>query len=403
MATAADPLRRTLDTSTVDPQAASDRPYLESVLRRLGYTDDEIHAYLAGKGLPSQAPAPGAPAAPVAEIAPPSEERDIEIEYTGPGLRSFTLVLGVDESELPALAAGMEAGTEVFESGPSMEEVDRLVAEGNFDDFGNDWGDGKPTEDAAGAGALEEVGNPFESGGNDAPVDTGTPSSESEIPGGIEFNTASTPVGGDEVPAVPELGADFQVGEGMVEFEESSLNEATVEVVNPDDEAAALREEGWQVDDGSGEFTGEAPTEETDTQAWESPDGFHHNDWTLYSKDEVRGDTPQRIFFFSRDAPEGGLPADVPEGYEVAENPETGRPFLRRVAESGSWEPEDIDQANPGVDPNAGGQASSQKKRVRIQRVRASSREEAMKKMAEEGRNVIASMPIDIENRLGDE
>jgi len=380
-----DPLRRTLDTLHLDPNAAADRPYLESMLRRLGYTEAQINAYL-GRGPAAASAAPTAST--VAEDT--GAERQIEVEYTGAGLKEFTLVVGVDQADLPAIQAA-EAGTEVFEAGPSMEEVDRLVAEGNaFDDFGGTAVEGGATseseDDAKNTAPLEE-----------APAEGEAAAEQPEIP--IEK-------GGEGAIPLPEGvkpgegGKDFQTGEPLVEFQESRLNEAESTAL-PDVAAQAeeLKAEGWEVADlQTGEF--EVATWEVEEQVPEPGAGpFQHKDWTLYARDELRGETPQRIYFFAKGTPEGAEPASLPEGYEVAENPDTGRPFLRRASEGDQWSPGPIDAAHPSADP---GQAPT-KKRVRILRVRAASREEAIAKLQAEGRNVIASMPIDIEKRFGDE
>jgi len=382
-----DPLRRTLDTLHLDPNAAADRPYLESMLRRLGYSEAEIQAYL-GRGKAEPAPA--------TSTAPDQgDERLIEVEYTGPGLKEFKLVVGVDESELPAIQAG-EAGTEVFEAGPSMEEVDRLVAEGGLDDF-DDWGDSTPKEDAVG-----ELGEkPAE--GAEGTKPEGAPA-EGEAP---VINVEKGSEAGTEIKLpekVGELPPDFQTGENLVEFQALEFNEPeTVVVADPKAEAEALKAEGWEVANEGGEFEiatweldeGEAQGESA--EGAEAPAGpFQYKDWTLYSRDEIRGDQPQRIYFFSKGAPDGSEPAALPAGYEVAENPDTGRPFLRRAQEGSEFSPS-IDSAHPRADPGA-----APKKRVRILRVRAASREEAIQKLQSEGRNVIASMPIDIEKRFGE-
>lgn len=381
---ASDPLRRTLDTLHLDPNAAADRPYLESMLRRLGYTEAEIQAYLGRQG---QAPAPP----PASAVAPDTgEERQIELEYTGPGLKEFKLVVGVDQSELPAIQAG-EAGTEVFEAGPSMEEVDRLVAEGGFGDF-DDWGDTTPKEDAVGElGETPEGEKPAE----DAPAAEGEKPAEGEAP---EIKVEK---GGEgEIPLPEKVGAlppDFQLGEGMVEFKPVQFNEPeSVTIPDPAAEAEALKAEGWEVaDPATGEF--EIATWEMEEEPEAAPEGpFQYKDWALYSRDELRGDQPQRIYFFSKGQPDGSEAAALPAGYEVAENPDTGRPFLRRIQEDASFSPS-VDQAHPSAEPGA-----APKKRVRILRVRAASREEAIAKLQAEGRNVIASMPIDIEKRFGE-
>jgi hypothetical protein len=373
---ASDPLRRTLDTLHLDPNAAADRPYLESMLRRLGYSEAEIQAYLGTRGAPAAEPASS-----TADDL--GEERQIEVEYTGAGLKEYKLVMGVDESELPVIAAE-EAGTEVFEAGPSMEEVDRLVAEGGFGDF-DDWGG-----DAVEGGAVSEAEEtPSEESAEGVPENTGEAPPE-EAP---EIKVEKGGTGEIALPEkVGELSEDFQVGEGMVEFQPVEFNEPeSVTVPDAAEEAEALKAEGWEVaDPESGEF--EVATWEVE----ETPEGpYQYKDWTLYSRDELRGDQPQRIYFFSKGQPEGSAPAALPEGYEVAENPDTGRPFLRRAQEGAEWAPA-IDSAGssePGAAP---------KKRVRILRVRAATREEAIAKMQAEGRNVIASMPIDIEKRFGE-
>lgn len=401
MATAVDPVRRTLDTLALDPLAATDRPYLESMLRRLGYSETEIRAALHGTAMPT-ARDPGAPSG-------VGDDRIIEVEYTGPGTKEFLLVIGVDQNDLGdalGLGAGMEAGTEVFEGGPSMEEVDRLVAEGDLSDF-DDWGEGALKEDAA--GAAQE--------GAEAP-----PTAEELLGEG-----ATGKVGGDEPVAPGDGGSDFkgkipkdetqyQVGEGLVEFKAAGLNEAVIEPVDPEVEAEKLRQEGWTVADTK---TDQFPPETVDeaweagaepegelealpaspaAQTWEAQEGaFQYGDWSLFKRDEVKGDQPQRVYFFSKGTPEGSDAAGIPDGYEVAENPDTGRPFLRRSAGAGPNYLPEVDASHPSADPTAG---SGPKKRVRILRVRAATREEAVAKLQAEGRNVIASMPIDIEKKL---
>lgn len=410
---ASDPLRRTLDTLHLDPNAAQDRPYLESMLRRLGYSETEIQAYL-GRD-PKTLPPPAA--ASVATDA--GDDRVIEVEYTGPGLKEFKLAIGVDESELPAIQAG-EAGTEVFEAGPSMEEVDRLAAEGGgFDDWGGEAVEGGAASEAEDLGALDERPEGVEPEGDvvEGEVAGDESAALGEEAAKADFNATE---GGPEAVQADEAGEDFQTGESLVEFKSVEFNEpAAVQVVDPQAAAEALKAEGWEVADAeTGEFeiaTWEEDSEETGLEesaaatGWQETGGedeggaqaaeagpFQYKDWTLYSRDELRGDQPQRIYFFSKGSPEGSDPAAMPDGYEVAENPDTGRPFLRRSQESSGFAPA-VDTANPNVDTSA-----SPKKRVRIQRVRAASREEAIAKLQAEGRNVIASMPIDIEKRFGE-
>lgn len=421
MPTAVDPVRRTLDTLALDPAAAHDRPYLESMLRRLGYSETEIRAALHGTPAPSAPPTNGR-----SNTAPADDgDRVIEIEYTGTGTKEFILVVGVDQSEMPdalGLGAGMDAGTEVFEGGPSMAEVDRLVAEGDLSDF-DDWGDNALKEDAA--GAKEGEGGEAGEGGEGKP--------DGEAPGSQELmeGTAATgKVGGDEVAPPGPAPIDFQTGEPLVEFTPTAMNTAVIEPIDPVAEADKLRLDGWAVADPvSDQFPAEGVSVETweaqesmseanpgtgtagaaegaDAGTWQSaPHGFQYGDWVLYKRDELKGDQPQRVYFFSKGTPDGAEAAPLPDGYEVAENPETGRPYLRRAGSGpgagsggfGSGAP-DIDPAHPSADPRS--QPGAPKKRVRILRVRAATREEAIAKLQAEGRNVIASMPIDIEKKL---
>lgn len=51
----------------------------------------------------------------------------------------------------------------------------------------------------------------------------------------------------------------------------------------------------------------------------------------LHAKDVVlKNGREQRIYFFAKQPKEGALDA-MPEGYEIAENSQTGLPVLRRI------------------------------------------------------------------------
>ncbi len=82
-------------------------------------------------------------------------------------------------------------------------------------------------------------------------------------------------------------------------------------------------------------------TSETDTEVWddESWDGdatwddgaFQYEDFTLYTRIvELSDGKEQRIYFFSKDTPQQGDPAALPDGYVVDVNERTGLPYLRR-------------------------------------------------------------------------
>lgn len=70
---ARDSLRATLDDLKLDPESAKDRPYLEAMLRRLGYTETEIREELGP--IVEAEPAPAAPAADGDALAPAREYR----------------------------------------------------------------------------------------------------------------------------------------------------------------------------------------------------------------------------------------------------------------------------------------------------------------------------------------
>lgn len=59
--------------------------------------------------------------------------------------------------------------------------------------------------------------------------------------------------------------------------------------------------------------------------------GFKHGDFTLYRKTiETKDGKKKTVRFFSKAEPEEGKPIELPEGYEVKENPKTGIPYLKK-------------------------------------------------------------------------
>lgn len=59
--------------------------------------------------------------------------------------------------------------------------------------------------------------------------------------------------------------------------------------------------------------------------------GYTHGDFTLYEKTiETKGGKMKTVRFFSKAEPEEGKPIELPEGYEVKENPKTGIPYLKK-------------------------------------------------------------------------
>ncbi|HUR63424.1 MAG TPA: hypothetical protein VM241_02975 [Candidatus Thermoplasmatota archaeon] len=337
-----DALRRSLDRREVAAES-EDRPYLVSMLRRLGYTDAQIQDYLAGRAEPG-APALPPLAAPAAEseadveaAAPPApaghaktepdhgEERDVEVEYTGPGLQDYRLVDPVDFFGDDSALVEFQAE----EAAPSEEA----------------WDDGSETYKP---GEGEELGS------------DGQPLAEFE-------------------PAAPAP--------------EPSWEPETVPAEAPVDDAAEQAE--------LAEIARRQGLTWEDAQAQPQDQAIHYGDYTLYQKDDLRDGQPARVFAFSKTPPGEGYEAAtaLPDGYHVAENPETGRPFLRRTGEEDWGLAESAGTGATG--PQGGGDPS--RRRVRLKRVRAANREEAMRQVEREGGSPLASVPIDIEKHLGDE
>lgn len=344
-----DAVRRSLDSRQVDAES-EDRPYLVSMLRRLGYTDAQIQDYLAGRaepGVSSAAPpaAVPAPPTPAPRAAQPSraepspgEPRDVEVEYTGPGLQDYRLV---DPVEFFGEPARTDDGDLVeFQAGEAASAAEDAWAEVAPDAAADVGSDGQPL---------------------------------------VEF--ASTPAAEPEAAWIPEPEPAPEPAPDEVEAPAPDL--AAWEAV-PEEPAAAPEPE---------EPVPEAP-------APPEMQVIEYGDYTLYHKDDVQDGQPARVYAFSKSAPgEGYEPADaVPDGYEVAENPETGRPFLRRLGEE-DW---GVAEAAPTTPGPAGAAGEPTRRRVRLKRVRAANREEAMRLVEREGGNPLASVPIDIEKRLGD-
>ena len=321
-----DAVRHSLDSHAVDAES-EDRPYLISMLQRLGYTDAQIQDYLAGREMPAQPTAHATNHAPSAKAAKPThartepdhgEQRDVEVEYTGPGLQDYRIVDPVD-----------------FFGDQNLVEFEQAPAAGEWEDTGSETATlGEGTDGQS--GELNEF----------------QPATEEDI-------ARAASEGWNEADAAD---ADAK--------EQAEL-------------AEIARRQGLAWDD---------------TQAQAADQTIHYGDYTLYQKDDLRDGQPARVFAFSRQPPgEGYEPAtQLPEGYQVAENPETGRPFLRRIGDEG--QSGDVLQGTAG--PDSG---DPNRRRVRLKRVRAANREEAMRLVEREGGSPLASVPIDIEKRLGDE
>lgn len=283
----ADPLRSTLDQLALDPDAGTDRHYLITVLRRLGYTESEIRRVM-GDG---------------------EEGRIIEVEYVGSDASSFTFgdpgseaaaaaaiqggqgalqftVSGDDEPMQFTLAGDQAAGTETFES---VELGDGDIS----DDWGDDWGGDAPTDDFVDEGVMEEGGFSVES-----------PPSDDEV----EFT---------EVP--------------LVEFKEKPSRAPEKAWIPVDDDEWGPIEEApggaWDATEAEPEWDLDAEPEE------DSDEAYVHDGYTLYSRPvELTTGKTQQIYFFAKSQPKSGEPSAMPDGYEVGVSEKTGLPFLRKAS-----------------------------------------------------------------------
>ena len=58
--------------------------------------------------------------------------------------------------------------------------------------------------------------------------------------------------------------------------------------------------------------------------------GYRHGDYTLFQKEvETSPGKKRTVHFFSKAEPEDGVPAELPEGYEVKVNKKTGVPYIK--------------------------------------------------------------------------
>lgn len=427
MATQVDPLRSTLDHLALDPRARSDRPYLLTMLRRLGYSEAEIAMYLGEQ--PEAAPPPPPvrqEAPPRREPAPPeSGERVIEIEYTGPGLRPFQLVVPMSEEEASiydplGLGAGLEAGSMTIEGDPDEDELSSfLEGEGaiSFDDeFAGDEDEFEAEADRDNEEiAVKDEDDGFLSLEEDQEreqVGPGSPSHDDEAFGEGLDELEGTEGFGPEADA-QEPG--FQKGRKLVTFSSVPLKDASVRRLqsepaslpetpstqetsattpalphaSPDDEDREAL--GWDTDDSDawnpeGGWDAVEPAQDealshADAGAGRD-EGYWHNDWLLHSREEDDEEgNRQRMYFFAKGRSPNGTPAAMPEGYGVATNPETGLPYLQPAGPAGA----------------------EGRKRIRMRRVKASSQQEAEEALRSEGRNVLGSMPVDVKQHEEDE
>lgn len=133
-----DSLRATLDSLHVDPASAQDRPYLEAMLRRLGYTEKEIRTQL-----PPVADAGAPPANPADGVAQADEPF---VQERAPVTREYRLVLPAAESAF-ILASGQTTDSPL-EEGATSDGASFEVANPDDLEFEEVASDASPASDA---------------------------------------------------------------------------------------------------------------------------------------------------------------------------------------------------------------------------------------------------------------
>ncbi len=350
MSARADPLRNTLDHLALDPRAKDDRKYLESMLRRLGYTEVEIRQAL---GTPVQ------------------ESRVIELEYrkARSGAGAFTVV---EEPEPEPEPAFVEVPEEVHFEETAPEDEFTFTPKDTWTEGSDEaW---EPVDDDWQEVAVEEVEEVQEVAYETEPVEEVAweedPAWEELGAGDEAVHHGWIPLDGDGI----ERGADVDnpwedaeaqpavVDEGEwaepVEFIERDTQAATAW---PETEEPAWPEPEWETEEAQwpetpesaapAEAWAEAPAEaqwpeaepvaddagqwvhDDSAQAAGTPfaEAFTYGDYTLYTRMvDLSTGRQQQIYFFAKSEPKSGEPCAMPEGYMVEENSRTGLPFLRR-------------------------------------------------------------------------
>ena len=428
-----DSLRTTLDHLAIDPAARGDKPYLITMLRRLGYSEQEIQAYLGE---------PQAAAVAVPEVLEESGERIIELEYTGPGLRDFQLVVPVDAAEFDVddplgLGAGLTAGTEILEGDPDEEEMEAFLSGESAVDITSEFTDDEIAEAEADLDsgevdvemeAMDDMGFGVDDGEPITMDADQLPNLSREADGSAadlddeNFDPEGHFANDDE-------GVSFASNELQAEShpytEGTILPDGTVEFhAESARRPSAIHSSGEFVDFGAPAVARtEAPIDSfAEAAAWDDTwpegdddgdsDAFWHGDWLLHSREQQREDGSwHRVYFFAKGESPNGTPSALPDGYEVAVNPANQLPYLREA--SGHDDDDDDGEPQWGDDDRAGDDdgdaqwgddapenaplaAPTPRKRVRIQRVSGDSQEAAEASIRSAGRKVLGSMPVDI-------
>ncbi len=310
MADLSDPLRTTLDTLELDPRAQADRPYLISMLRRLGYTESQIEEYLQARGMAK---------APVAEPAPPAARSSNDG-------REYRLVIPAADSQFTLAAS--DAPVAPRQDSP-FDDLERLEFQA----------DGEQDLERLEFQAEGEQDLEFESVVLD------------------ETTFSATGAGdGEAGPALDEAAAEWTEG-GTEGVEPLGEGETLMELIDEPEPAPEAK-----------------PETKKERKAREALEA-------LEARGQAAREALERLDARERTARDAREQADAAETWEPVEaEPDSGELFnLGR-------------EQSPVAAPRT---------RVRMQRVRATSSEDASNKVAGEGRTILKSIPVDIVERWG--
>lgn len=379
MSARADPLRNTLDHLALDPKAKDDRRYLISMLRRLGYTDKEIDIALgehraveieysrneSSSGFTvveesepehewpeTDAPSGLGFSVTRGSVAPPGG--DPAVEFGWRPVENSDVHLPVDVDEEWESKEEIHEGPVEFVERDDWVEADDDVEEGDqvewvsadelelSDDDEVEWEEAAPaaepeeTVEWVDESELDENGDLIEDHGTVSRVAMKDDDGAYLPP----------PKHGGSGPALDDedVPPDYIVSEppGRV-WDKEDEEEETTESENWD-----TSDETWDTDS---DETWDAGTDDAD-ESWDSDDdgewsagegwsedaveggAFQYEDYGLYTRMvELSTGKEQRIYFFSKEAPSNGDPAQLPDGYVVDTNERTGLPYLRRSSE----------------------------------------------------------------------
>ncbi len=384
-----DPLRVTLDELALPAGVQVDRPYLVSLLRRLGYSEEEIERKLG-----------------------PRDSRTIEVEYSGGDAPEFDFVAarpGSSAGDAPAARPEPEPlpDLEPEPEGPGETSFTVRDPYENLPDFSPTGEEGMVSFIPKG-GRREYDRGRVETGEFEYSIGYKLYYRDVKLPSGrtqrIYFFSRTKPrVGvpcdlppGYDVCENTETGLPFLAKEG-----ECPPGSKLIRSASPGPAGGTTQfEPGWQPVEEPESMPAEdawlptEPVEEAEQEAEQATDlsaidpsrPYKHGDYSLYRREVEDAEGTRPVYFFAREQPAQGEACPLPAGYEVRVNSRTQVPYLVRVD----------DQAAAAAEAVAATQRSKSK-RIRVKVVRGESREAVEEKMRSEGKEVLSSVPIDVE------